>query len=239
MGDTMRRFASPWFIAAVVLMLAAIVGLRPAAAGLSRYFAKESIELRLPLDDFDFDRIESFRHIPGLELSTTTDADIGTSEWITELFLPVGNTVDQTTMLVTYYSDPRDRVPHTPEVCYRQSGAFVSHVQDDMLPTPELGPAHTAIPVRQLMATLGDSRTLIVYTFFSNDRFYCDRERLRLTLGLPGDKYVFFSKVEAVTSIRDDETMEDAAARARRLLGELLPPLLDDHFPRPEDTRRR
>jgi hypothetical protein len=43
---------------------------------------------------------------------------------------------------VSYYSDPRDTVPHTPEICYRQGGSVVRSIEvvDVEVPGLETGP---------------------------------------------------------------------------------------------------
>ena len=93
-------------------------------------------------------------------------------------------------------------------------------------------------PTRVIVADLahpGGVDEVLLYTFFCNDRFYSDREQVRWVIGLPGEKYIYFSKVEAVTPIFAESEREAAIDRCRRLIDETLRLLIDRHFPQAEE----
>lgn len=79
---------------------------------------------------------------------------------------------------------------------------------------------------------------MLVYVFLSGGKIYHDRETVRFALGWPGDKYTYFSKVEAVTRRPAGESVEVAAARCAHLLSEALTVLIEDHYPLDEDLKR-
>ena len=80
---------------------------------------------------------------------------------------------------------------------------------------------------------------LVVYVIVSNGRFYRDREAVRFSIGWPGDKYTYFSKVEVATNCPKGMPFEEAVERVTRLVGEALTILIEDHFPTKEDLRRK
>jgi len=148
------------------------------------------------------------------------------------------NKNDHSFLLVTYYSDPDDKVPHTPEVCYRQAGATVRELSTLTLDTPELAPDHPRIQIRLVEMAADPWRIMIAYVFIANGKFCHTRERVRWVNGLPGDRYVYFSKIEASTFFPAAGDTAERTARTIRLLREAIPPLLERHFPRPESLRQ-
>lgn len=242
-----RSFLSPPFVASGAVLLIAAIGLHPALAQLTKYYSKEVIDLRKSLDDLDVSRLTSFRVIPDYAGIETRPADFGTEDWISFRLAKRGSeSADQRDrdrdliLFVTYYSDPRDQVPHTPEVCYRQIGSVVRSIRTISLDTPGLAPDNPKIQARLLDIDQDNVRIALVYLFCCNGRFYFDRERVRLAIGMPsGDKYTYFSKVEAITMVTPDETFEDAVGRCKLLLTEALPTLLADHYPAKRDLERR
>ena len=240
-----RSFLSLPFVTSVVVLLIAAIGLHPALAALSKHYSKEVIEIRKSLDDLDLSRLDSYQVVPGYEDFTTTADDLGTEDWIKLHFAKRGSgsahRSDRDLILfVTYYSDPRDQVPHTPEVCYRQGGDVVRSIRTISLDTPGLAPDIPEIQVRLLDIDQKNLRIALVYLFCCNGKFYFDRERLRLAIGMPsGDRYTYFSKVEVLTMVTRDETFEDAVGRCKQLLADALPILLTDHYPDTRDLKRR
>ncbi len=240
-----RSFLSLPFVTSVVVLLIAAIGLHPALAALSKYYSKEVIEIRKSLDDLDFSRLNSYQVIPGYEDFTTTADDLGTEDWIKFHLAERGSENEHRrdrdlTLFVTYYSDPHDQVPHTPEVCYRQGGDVVRAIRTITLDTPGLAPGTPEIKVRLLDIDQKNLRIALVYLFCCNGKYYFDRERLRLALGMPsGDRYTYFSKVEAITMVTQDETFEDAVERCKELLADALPILVTDHYPDTRDLKRQ
>ena len=80
-------------------------------------------------------------------------------------------------------------------------------------------------------------RPALIYTFVCNGKFYPGREQVRLAIGLPGDRYSYFSKVEVSSACAPGEDFEDAVERCRKMLREALPILVSDHYPTKADLR--
>ncbi len=251
---TLRSFLSMPFVLCGVLLLAAAAGLRPVVAGLTQGLSKETIALRRPLDELDVLRLGSFRLVPdGGFFPFPISSYVGTDDfinWTFELKDNVGEARRDFDVLlfVTYYSNPRDTVPHTPDVCYRQAGAVVNSVRRISVETPGLGPQHERIEAALLNVTpimrnqdgeyvAEDWRQALIYTFVCAGEFYPGREQVRLAIGLPGDRYSYFSKVEVTSSCPPGEDFDEAVERCRHLLREALPLLVADHYPTKEDLR--
>ena len=145
-----------------------------------------------------------------------------------------------------------DTLPHTPEVCYRQGGAVVNSVKTIPTDVPGLGPDHASIDVRLLDITpiminrgragtrervAEEWRQALIYTFVCNGEFYPGREQVRLAIGLPGDRYTYFSKVEVSSACPPGEDFQEAVERCKRFMSEALPVLVSDHYPTKEDLR--
>jgi hypothetical protein len=56
-------------------------------------------------------------------------------------------------------------------------------------------------------------------------------------VGRPGDRYVYFSKIEAIAAFTHEFERQEAIELCRDILREGLPALVADHYPRPEDLR--
>ena len=241
-----RSLFSPVFILSVLVLLAAAFGLDPAVDVLIDYYSKEAIGLRKSLDDFDVTAMPSFRLVPRRAgFAPVADGeDLGTDDWLNLVFEEKNgqqppDEKSNVLLFVTYYSDPRDQVAHTPEICYRQAGASVEGITTISVETPGLAPETCEVPARRLEIEQNGHKLILVYFFCCNGKFYHDREQLRVAIGWPGDKYIYFSKVEAVTHWPPGVSRTEAMERCQRILGEALPILVNEHFPRNEDLRRR
>jgi len=227
------------FLTAASLMIAAAVGLRPATSEVARRMQKLPIPLRRVLSEFDTARLETFRPFPENASRTMTlprgdlSDEFGTHQYVLvslqdELATPPRG---EALLIVSYYSNPQDKVPHTPEVCYRQRGTVVESMSTLELDAPELGPRHGRLRARLLNLRDGQVPLVVVYVFCASGQFCYDREQVRWIIGRPGDRYVYFSKIEAVTTTQGDPA--GAAQRCLRLLREALPLLVNNHFPDP------
>jgi hypothetical protein len=256
----------PWlalpFAACAVILVIAAIGLRPAVAVLTQTYSKLPIPIRRSLESFDAEALPSFRPVEHVdEFSDLFErlnlrAGVGTKDFTRVVFEPrTGSdpysTDDNLTLLVSYYSDPRDTVPHTPEVCYRQGGAVVRSIRTVDVEIPGGGGEPRTITALQIEFTpvllvdgeaapaAPDSgwRQTVVYTFVCNAAFYADREQVRWAIGRPGDRYTYFAMVEVVSTSPPGWSFDEREAQARRLLGEALAVLLADHFPRADQVR--
>ena len=244
--DRARRFFSPMFIVSTVLLLLATTALPIGLDALSEYYSKEPIQLRRSLDLFDTAGMPSFQLVLGEGdfVSLTKEPEIETDEWFALTFeekaAPAhGQESTDTFLFVTYYSDPRNQVAHTPEVCYRQGGATVHLITSIPVNTPDLVPSAAKIDAKLLEIEQGGKYMILLYVFYCNGRFYKDREQVRFAIGWPGDRYIYFSKIETLTGWRMGTDRQVAIDRCKRLLSEALTLLVKEHYPAREDVRRR
>ncbi|MEW6252206.1 MAG: hypothetical protein AB1716_16325, partial [Planctomycetota bacterium] len=164
------------FLGCVLLLVAGGLGLRPAAARLAQRYAKQPIALRKSLAEFDISGLRSFQPASPRNALPGPNQDMGTAEhtWVAfERRPPVVS--EAVGLLVTYYSDPRDKVPHTPEVCYRQGGTIVNGVSDSVVEIPGWPPAAGGVPVRAVDLQQPAKRGISVYVFCANGQFCRDR----------------------------------------------------------------
>jgi hypothetical protein len=246
---TRPRWRSAWSVLPLVsasLFLAAAVGLRPGAEALIRHYRKEPIELRKPLREFDAGEMQTFRLVPASSGFTRgTEAAGGrVEEQLSLVFedLPpgeAGSAQPDVRLTVIYEGDPDRQVPYPPELIYRQSGAVVEGVRAIDVDTPDLAPDPSGVPARFLDIKQNDDHFILIYLYCCNGEFYDDREEVRFAISWPGDKYAYFSRVEALMEWPPGMSRLDATERCQRLLSEAVPILVRDHFPRREDLRGR
>lgn len=233
----------PVVVVACAVLTASAVGLDRGLKALILEYSKEAIVLRKPLQDFDTSRVLSVR--PDYEtpfFDTSASEFVGTDDVLRVCFKDAENPDRrdlQVLLFVTYYSDPRDTIPHTPEVCYRQGGATVSRLWIEPIEVEVPGAEDGRITARAIDLELQGWDEVLLYTFCSNGKFYDDRLKVRWAMGMPGDRHVYFSKIEVVTSIAEGTTHADAVERCKRVLQEIIPVLVDDHYPTREDVSRR
>lgn len=226
-------YLSPMFAACALLLAASAIGLRPAIRSLAESYTKQSIALRSSLSQFDPAALKSFRQVSNPRRPNLSTADIGTEEilWLDLAEKRSDGEPIRIALFVTYYSDPRDKVPHTPEVCYRQSGAAVNNIRTIKLDVPGLGEGATPVEARALDLDQAGGEGVLVYLFCANGEFRHDRDQVRWLIGRPGDPYVFFSKIEVVATCQSDADKARALAACKQLLAEALPVLVNKHFP--------
>lgn len=232
---------SPPFVLAALIISAAAVGLRPAFSAVARRYSKESIGLRKPLAGLDLAALPSFGPASRPPTAHPSIRDVGTSDFVFTEIEPqrLGSARMQPALFVTYYSNPRDKVPHTPDVCYRQAGCTVVGLETAWIELDCPGMASERIEVRVVELARAGQRRLVVYVFCACGEFCCDRERVRWIIGRPGERYVYFSKIETTTPYMLPDEKPAALRVCCDLLREALPVLLRDHFPSQADLRAR
>ncbi|HUU95609.1 MAG TPA: hypothetical protein VM487_07705 [Phycisphaerae bacterium] len=206
---------------------------------LANRYAKHPIAPRRSLTEFDVSALESFRAAAGSGPVELPTEDIGTEElfWGRLEEKAPGFRDLQITLFVTYYSNPGDPVPHTPEVCARQVGITVSNIASVALSVPGLGPNHPPVPVRVVDFEKVGTHGLTGYVFCANGEFRCRRDQVRWIIGRPGDRYVYFSKIEAILSYAQERDRPYALEVCQRLLSEALPVLVAEYFPDSADLK--
>lgn len=231
------------FIAAAALLAVSAAALQPVLDSLVTRYTKEPIAVRRPLDQFDTAAIASFRTVtddPSFKIEV--DPIVGTDDAVRRVFQPRAGAErrrdEDTLLFVTYYNDPRDTIPHTPEVCYRQVGSIVHSIKTITIPVRGLGPEPVDVQARLLDLEPPGWHGALVYVFVCNGRFYHDRKSVRWAIGWPGDKRIYFSKVEVVSRCGPGDDCRAALERATAVLAEALPVLMRDHFPATADVER-
>ncbi len=236
-----RALPSPLFLICAVLIAAAAVGLRPGMAALAAHYVKESIDLRRPLAELRPAALPSFRPASHRDPPSLPSDDIGTEDAV---YLPIegrrsAGTELEPSLFVTYYSDPDDQVPHTPDVCYRQGGYIVNRMTTETIDVSGLGPEHAAITASIIDFVHKERRRVVIYMFCACGDFCHSREQVRWVCARLRYRYVYFSKIEALVTYYAEEDADAAAEMARQLLREALPVLVAEHYPRTEDLMRR
>ena len=234
-------FASRLFLVSLVLLVAAGAVVPTLVASLQERFGKLPIEIRRTLHEFDVHAMPSFQFIEGVRVIGSGPEWVGTEEMFTHAFEPrewdvAGGERPGVILFVTYYSDPNDTIPHTPEVCYRQAGGEVRR----MITVPFEVPGRDDGPFQAyaLDIGVGDANYTVVYFFYHNGRIMHDRERLRFIMSMPGDRHTYFSKLESAIVRLPSLSFEDSIEPCLDLLIESLAELAGDHFPLDEAVRR-
>lgn len=225
-------FSRP-FLACLVLLVATPAALRPGWSILEQRLQKESIALRKPFDQFDWSAMTSFRREPMSEEELVELAPTGADDAFLEQLIPKDSSLgtEPIKLFVTYYSDPQDKVPHTPDVCYRQGSTTIERLETITIETPELAPKTPRLDVRFLQLRQPEASGVILYLFYANGRPCYSRNQVRFVTYMPGDRYVYFSKIEAITSIPHDADPTQAIECCKRVLQEALPILISEHYP--------
>jgi len=239
-GRTHGRPPAAW-IGTVVLLLFVAILLRPCLAALERHYRKQSIALRKPLEAFDPERLPSFQEAPPggtFPIAPASDEALGTRHLL-QLSLKERNGRGLAALTVAYYSAPQDKVPHTPDVCYRQAGTVVENLRTITIATPKLAPDSPQIQARAMTVVQDRVSGVLVYLFVANGNIVPGRNQVRWVVARPGARHVYFSKVEVMASIDTAGGSEGALARCEAVLREVLPILIAEHYPRKEDLWRR
>ena len=231
-----RSWLSLPFLSAALILIAGAAGLRPAMTALSVRFAKQSIPIRKPLSEFDISRLPSFS--TGWLASNVPPEDIETDEFAIIRFnrRTLGAEAKEVVLFVTYYSDPQSNVPHTPDVCYRQGGAVVRRMSNITVDLPESAPG-PKIKARLLLMRQQKYNQAIIFCFYVDGSFRHSREQVRWMIRKPGNRYVYFSKIETVAMYPLNGEPTEAIELCKRLFAEAVGQLISEHFPTREQLR--
>lgn len=224
-----------------MLLLFVAILLRPCLAALERHYRKQSIALRKPLEAFNLEQLPSFQAAPpgsAFPIAPASEEALGTRN-LFQLSLKERNGRGLAALTVAYYSDPQDKVPHTPDVCYRQAGTVVENLRTITIATPKLAPEHPQIQARAMTMVQGRASGVLVYLFVANGDIVPGRNQVRWVIARPGARHVYFSKVEVMVPIDTAGGSEGALTRCEAVLQEVLPILLAEHYPRKEDLWHR
>jgi hypothetical protein len=223
----------PAFLCCSLALLGTGIALRPAMNRLADHYRKESVPLRRPLQRFDVTKLPSFELVPDAAGPKAGVDALGTDQFCFLTLREKGcrDSADRAILFVSYYSDPEDRVPHTPEVCYRQTDTTVATLTTVTIETPALAPEYPRVEARFLDLVQPSASGALIYLFYANGRFCYDREQVRWIVNKPGDRYIYFSKIEVAVARDGTLDAEAATDRCKKLLREALPVLIADHYP--------
>jgi len=234
-STVLRPLLSAGFLLSASVLTLAAVGLRPGMKTLGEHYTKEPIAPRKPLAEFDISRLPSFK--TGWLRSDIPPDDIETEECaIIRLTAenPTGEP-EEVVLFVTYYSDPKSKVPHTPDVCYRQAGAIVKAMKNVTIDIPALG---LRPKVRLLLIQQEGYNQALIFCFCADGEFRNSREQVRWVIGKPGNRHVYFSKIETVANYPIGADPGPAVEICKKLFAEAAPILVAEHFPTKKQLRR-
>lgn len=236
-----KSLVSVRFLSAVIILASSAAWLRPAMQKLSIYYEKTSIAIRRPLKDFDISRLPSFKTGWEYKWLTAPVEDVGTDEYVHIAFIKGRHSLSlsRAELFVTYYSDPQDKVPHTPEVCARQAGAIVRKLSTIMLDIPQLAPENQRIKARLLFLEYQKFNTVVIYVFCVEGQFKYSREQVRWMMAMPGNKHVYFSKIDAAIRYPTDGDPDEVVPLCKQLICEAIPLFVAEYFPSKEQLKQR
>lgn len=240
-GGFARSFFSVPFILCAVSLSTAALALRPAMLALSRYYAKEPIPIRRPLAEFDVSALPTFetgwqfvRHPqPTDSLGTTEYAYIGIKR------TQPAKTPSSADLVIAYYSNPQDKVPHVPDVCYRGQGAQIKKMTRISLEAST--PAGRTIPfdARFMIFQWPGYNEVVMYCFCAEGHLRYSREQVRWIIGKPGNRRTYFSQIKAGVFYPLGGAPDQAVELCEKLLCEATSVLLAEYFPQKEQLKRR
>ena len=233
------------FIVCVLVLGAAAAGRGALERWLDIATRKEPAYLRKPLAALDKTKLGDYVVKHERTLSAAVEDALGTDQYLdwTIEDTSVPNLRDPrrwARLSVTYYTGGDYLVPHTPDVCMVGGGYRPSkpHEYRD-IEVPALGEAGKAVPVR--VCTFGktaihDNATpTVVYTFHTNGGFTASRTGVRQATARLTDRYAYFSKVEVSFGQKGcnppDLGREESIEATAKLFDQLLPILLEEHWP--------
>jgi len=236
----LSRGAIVRFVLAALALSAACLGLRPAIAALNDYYTKLPIAIRRPLNTFDPKRLATVGPDWGVNRLTFPPETLETNEYACiELDRPGPSKVSVEGRLdVLYFSQPGSKVPHTPDVCWRQGGAVIKDLTFIKLDVPGL-PEHSPVEVCSFTAHWPRYEEAMVFCFFVEGKFRARRRAVRWRLGMPGNRYTYFAQIRASGFYKTPQDAQAARQLAKKLLTEALPILVREYFPTDEQIKRR
>jgi len=231
-------FGNLWFTIGFGLLLLAAILLNPATAQVTSIVAKKAVSVRKPIDQFEKSVLTEFRFLNSLPHATDVIADTDEFiEWRLAPKDPATAQCDDIYLQVYYYTqDGKPPIlPHTPEVCYRQTGDVVQALTSDQMTIDLRNGESRAVPfkvVDLLQQQAGKNlHCCILYTFCVNGELISDREWARLKLAMPWNREIYFAKIEVFVQVAPASGFDKALAAGRQVMQQALPELLDQHLP--------
>lgn len=236
-----RSFLSVGFLLSAIVLVMAATALRPGMAALSGYYRKQPVAIRRPLKQFNVSGLSSFRESWRFTSVDQPAEELGTEEFVyLNLTKKTGGAEPVlANLFVSYYSNPQDKVPHTPDVCYPGQGAVAKKMEAIMLDTPQLAPRYPQVPGRFIIFQWPERSEVVIYCFCAEGNFRDNREQVRWIIGMPGNRRTYFSLIKVGVFYPLNGDSAQAVEVCKTLLRETLAVLLSEHFPDKEQLKLR
>ena len=235
---------NPPFVVSAVILAATAIGLPWATKLMKVALAKDPVPLRRPLWRLDRSRLGPYEFVAKTDLEPAVVEALGTEEYIywfledTDYRRQPADPRRFASLAVTYYTGQPDPVPHVSEVCMVGAGYTAQRADSEIITVGKPGD-DGRVPVRAasfVRSGLYDrDEFTVVYTFHCNGRFAATRNTVRRIINDPRDHHAYYSKVEVTfgsqRSFPQHPPREDTLAAAEKLLGYVLPVLIEEHWP--------
>jgi len=226
------------FVMCAAMLVFTATFLRPLMATIAENYCKYSIQVRKPLSMFDPFSMPLFSSNWEFVFSPVVEA-VETKEYAFIFLKRKKSSIkpELANLFVTYYSRPGDKVPHSPDVCYRQSGAIVKSISKITIQTPKLEPAYSQVNANLIIFRMPKFDQAVIYLFCADSKFCRSRNMVRLIINAPGNRYLYFSKIEAAASFPHNTNPEPAVELCKQIISQALPVLVNEHFPTAEQLK--
>lgn len=237
----LRSLMSVRFLLTAFILILSAICLRPCMKAISQRYTKQMISLRRPLKEFNVSSLPTFRN--GWDFVeqplSVSDAALGTDKYIIINLSKRDQKDVSVKLFITYYSDPKDKVPHTPEMCYTQSGAVIKETSAITIDSSEFDPKYPQPQGRLLIFDMpkSSSDVVVLYCFFVEGEFRLSRNQTRLVLNRPGNRYTYFSKIEVMSPFLNDKDKAETIERCKTLFYEALSVLLKNYLPEKDQLK--
>ncbi len=233
------------FLVGVAILAVMALGMRPSARAVAQWSSKRPVYVRKPLREFDKSKLVGFQFAE--DVGKNSAKDVETNEYIEWRLIPTDPRYQRTVvayLLVHYYTEKgaTPKIPHTPEVCYRQNGNQVTAIGGLDISSPVLAAEGLDIPAKYVRMSNPEQKEnkdiCAVYTLIHNGRFSSDREAARISMAMPWNRATYFAKIECVTRVPSPDALDEALETCKALMGCVIPELLASHFPTTADVAR-
>jgi hypothetical protein len=230
------RHARNWHYGLAVLVLAAgAVGMQVARSSGLLVVVKKPLRVRLPLNDFNRDRLAPWKFLSAGKLDEEMEIELGTAEYLNwNLESPAGSSAwrDPVFLSATYYTGKQDQVPHVPEECLWQGGLSPAEGNASFeVASAEAGDVIRIHRVAFYPAIRDGTKLYDYYTIRVNGSFFSNRNTLRPYLAVPGETHLYYSKIEVMFQGVRDEDLRQVDEAALELLRKVADELLKSHYP--------
>lgn len=236
-----RALKQPQFVTGAVILILMALGMRTADRAAGAWLAKRPVPIRKTLRKMDPNKITGFRFVE--DRGNGQARFVETDEYLEWRFVPTERFKGtQVAYLGVYFytgSGKGLQIPHTPEVCYRQSGNQVTDMGTLEIPTPDLAPEITSITAKYVRMSHptdpANKDICVAYVFCVNGRFFESREKARIHLGMPWNRAVYLAKIDCTVRVPGPHRLDAALGACKLMLSQAIPELVREHFPRDAD----